>query len=69
MFVIRIRTHIIIDFFFYLFYEINSNLFENAKKIIFELYDKRIDFASFLFRDKIIAFKTIIIKFEKIKII
>ena len=68
LFVIKIRTHIIIDFFF-LLYEINSHFFDDQTEFISDLYDERIDFASFLSRDKATAFKITMTRVMKNKIV
>ena len=68
LFATRIRTHIIIDFsLFYLLYEINSHLSKNVEESSSNLYDERIDSASFLSRDRTIAFKTIMTRVKKTK--
>ena len=70
LFVTRIRTHIIIDFFlFYLLYEINSNLLDDVENSISNRYDERIDLISFLSRDKIETFKKIMTRVMKNKVV
>ena len=60
LFVTRIRTHIIIDFSsFYLLYGVNSRLSDDAAKLTFDLYNKRINSTFFLNRNKAKAFKKI----------
>ena len=60
LFVTRIRTHIIIDFLsFYLLYDVNSRLLDDAAELTFDLYDKRINSAFFFNRDRAEAFKKI----------
>ena len=40
LFATRIRIYTIIEFFFYLLYEINFTFFDNIEKFSFELYDE-----------------------------
>ena len=70
LFATRIRTHIIIDFFFfYLLYEVNSNLFDDVENSISNRYDERIDSISFLSRDKVETFKKIMTRAMKNKVV
>ena len=60
LFVTRIRTHIITDFSsFYLLYNINSRLFDDAAESIPDLYDKKIDSAFFFNKNRTETFKKI----------
>ena len=56
----RIRTHIIINFSsFYLLYDVNSRLFDDAAKSTFDLYNERINSAFFFNKNKTKTFKKI----------
>ena len=56
----RIRTHIIIDFSsFYLLYDVNSRLFDDAAKLTFDLYNKKINSTFFFNKDRTKTFKKI----------
>ena len=60
LFATRIRTHIIIDFSsFYLLYDVNSRLFDDAAEFTPDLYDERINSTFFFNKDKTEAFKKI----------
>ena len=68
LFVTRVRTHTTIDFSsFYLFYEVNSTLFDDVEKSIFDLYDEKINSISFLSRERAKAFKKIMQRVKKNK--
>ena len=60
LFVTRIRTHIIINFSsFYLLYDVNSRLFDDAAEFTLDLYNKRINSTFFFNKNKTEAFKKI----------
>ena len=60
LFATRIRTHIIIDFSpFYLLYNVNSRLFDDAAEFTSDLYNKRINSTSFFNKNKTEVFKKI----------
>ena len=60
LFVTRIRTHTIIDFSpFYLLYGVNPRLPDDAAKFTFDLYNERINSASFFSKDRTETFKKI----------
>ena len=65
----RIRTHIIIDFLlFYLLYDVNSRLLNDAAKFTFDLHDKKINLAFFLNKNKTETFKKIMQRTNENKI-
>ena len=65
----RIRTHIIINFLsFYLLYDVNSRLFNDAAEFIFDLYNKKINSTFFFNKNKIKTFKKIIQRTNENKI-
>ena len=69
LFATRIRTHIIIDFSsFYLLYNVNSRLFDDAAEFTFNLYNKRINSTSFFNKNKTEAFKKIMQRTNKNKV-
>ena len=58
LFATRIRTHTTIDFsLFYLLYDINSSLLDDAFESTLVYYDERVDFASFLSKERAEIFK------------
>ena len=60
LFITRIRTHIIIDFSsFYLLYNVNSRLFNDAAELTSDLYNKKINLTSFFNKDRTETFKKI----------
>ena len=69
LFVTRIRTHTIIDFSsFYLLYDVNSRLSNNAAEFTFDLYNERINSTFFLNKDKTKTFKKIMQRTNENKI-
>ena len=70
LFVTRIRTLIIINFsLFYLLYDVNSRLSDDAAKSTFDLYDERINSTFFFSKDRTEAFKKIIQRTNENKIV
>ena len=70
LFATRIRTHIIIDFSsFYLLYDVNSRLSDDAAEFTFDLYNKRINSAFFFNKNKIKAFKKIMQQTNENKVV
>ena len=70
LFVTRIRTHIIIDFSsFYLLYDVNSRLFDDAAEFTFDLYNERINSAFFLNKNKAKTFKKIMQQTNENKVV
>ena len=58
LFATRIRTHTTTDFsLFYLLYDINSSLLDDADESTLVHYDERVDFASFLSKERAETFK------------
>ena len=69
LFITRIRTHIIINFSsFYLLYDVNSRLFDDAAEFIFDLYDEKINSTFFLNKDRTETFKKIMQRTNENKI-
>ena len=65
----RIRTHIITDFSsFYLLYNVNPRLSDDAAKLIFDLYDERINSTFFLNKNRTKTFKKIMQRMNKNKV-
>ena len=70
LFVMRIRTHIIIDFSsFYLLYNVNSRLFDDVAEFTLNLYDERINSALFFNKNKTKTFKKIMQRTNENKIV
>lgn len=68
LFVCRIRTYTTTEFsFFYLLYDVNSKLFDDANNSTSDLYDERIDFVSFLNKNRAAAFQKTMKKVKKNK--
>ena len=68
LFATRIRTHITTNFsLFYLLYNINSSLFDDANESILVDYDERVDSASFLSKERVETFKKTMQRAKKIK--
>ena len=58
LFVIRIKTHITIEFSsFYFLYDVNSQLFDDVNDFISDMYDEKIDSISFLNKKRVETFK------------
>ena len=66
LFVTRIRTHITINFFlFYFLYDVNSQLFNDVSDLILNLYNKKVDSALFLSKNRVKTFKKTIQRTKK----